>query len=35
MKTLREIQEVKKLMQEYREGVAVAKEQKKPWWRFW
>lgn len=35
MKTLREIQEAKKLMQEYREEVAAAKEKKKPWWRFW
>ncbi|MBE7128068.1 DUF3967 domain-containing protein [Bacillus mycoides] len=28
MKTLRE-------MQEFRGEVAVAKEKKKPWWRFW
>ncbi|PEW83741.1 hypothetical protein CN445_24195 [Bacillus cereus] len=35
MKTLREIQEAKKLMQEYREEVAAVKEKKKPWWRFW
>ncbi|PDY48120.1 DUF3967 domain-containing protein [Bacillus pseudomycoides] len=35
MKTLREIQEAKKLMQEYREEVAAEKEKKKPWWKFW
>ncbi|MBO1582551.1 DUF3967 domain-containing protein [Bacillus sp. XF8] len=35
MKTLREIQEAKKLMKEYHEEVAAAKENKKPWWRFW
>ncbi|MBE7121669.1 DUF3967 domain-containing protein [Bacillus cereus] len=35
MKTLREMQEAKKLMQEYREEVAAAKENKKPWWKFW
>ncbi|MFJ8417147.1 DUF3967 domain-containing protein [Bacillus paramycoides] len=35
MKTLREIQEAKKLMQEYREEVATAKEKEKPWWKFW
>ncbi|WP_459503839.1 DUF3967 domain-containing protein [Bacillus sp. C1] len=35
MKTLREIQEAKKLMQEYREEVAAAKEKKRPWWKFW
>jgi len=35
MKTLREIQEAKKLMQEYREEIAAAKENKKPWWKFW
>ncbi|QWH42851.1 DUF3967 domain-containing protein [Bacillus mycoides] len=35
MKTLREMQEAKKLMQEYREEVAAAKEKKKPWWKFW
>ncbi|MED0958283.1 DUF3967 domain-containing protein [Bacillus paramycoides] len=35
MKTLREIQEAKKLMQEFRDEVAAAKEKKKPWWRFW
>ncbi|WP_243527032.1 DUF3967 domain-containing protein [Bacillus pseudomycoides] len=35
MKTLREIQETKKLMQEFRAEVAAAKEKKKPWWKFW
>ncbi|HDR3891013.1 TPA: DUF3967 domain-containing protein [Bacillus cereus] len=35
MKTLREMQETKKLMQEYRDEVAAAKEKKKPWWKFW
>lgn len=35
MKTLREIQEAKKLMQEYREEVAAAKEKEKSWWKFW
>ncbi|CAI8704393.1 MULTISPECIES: DUF3967 domain-containing protein [Bacillus] len=35
MKTLREIQEAKKLMQEYREEVVAEKEKKKPWWKFW
>ncbi|MDC2867904.1 DUF3967 domain-containing protein [Bacillus sp. BP-3] len=35
MKTLREIQEAKKLMQEYREEVAAAKEKKRLWWKFW
>ncbi|QWH75508.1 DUF3967 domain-containing protein (plasmid) [Bacillus mycoides] len=35
MKTLREMQEAKKLMQEFRDEVAAAKEKKKPWWRFW
>ncbi|QIW21339.1 DUF3967 domain-containing protein [Bacillus thuringiensis] len=34
MKTLREMQETKRLMQEFRDEVAAAKE-KKPWWRFW
>ncbi|QDQ03604.1 DUF3967 domain-containing protein [Bacillus sp. BD59S] len=35
MKTLREMQETKRLMQEFRDEVAAAKEQKKPWWKFW
>lgn len=35
MKTLREMQETKRLMQEFRDEVAAAKEKKKPWWRFW
>lgn len=35
MKTLREMQESKRLMQEFRDEVAAAKEKKKPWWRFW
>ncbi|MGH0945760.1 DUF3967 domain-containing protein [Bacillus mycoides] len=35
MKTLREIQESKKLMQEYWDEVAASKEKKKPWWKFW
>ncbi|EOV9528843.1 DUF3967 domain-containing protein [Bacillus cytotoxicus] len=35
MKTLREIQETKKLMQEFRDEVAAAKEKEKPWWKFW
>ncbi|MGY3418319.1 uncharacterized membrane protein (DUF106 family) [Bacillus mycoides] len=34
MKTLREMQEAKRMMQEFRDEVAAAKE-KKPWWRFW
>jgi DNA-binding transcriptional MerR regulator len=34
MKTLREMQEAKRLMQEYRDEVAAAKEKKKPWWKF-
>ncbi|WP_088313038.1 DUF3967 domain-containing protein [Bacillus cereus] len=34
MKTLREMQETKRLMQEFRDEVAAAKE-KKPWWWFW
>ncbi|HDR7612631.1 TPA: DUF3967 domain-containing protein [Bacillus mycoides] len=35
MKTLREMQETKKLMQEYRDEVAAVKEKKNPWWKFW
>ena len=35
MKTLREMQETKRLMQEFRDEVAAEKEKKKPWWRFW
>ncbi|MGF2773338.1 DUF3967 domain-containing protein [Bacillus cereus] len=35
MKTLREMRETKRLMQEFRDEVAVAKEKKKPWWKFW
>ncbi|QWG42875.1 DUF3967 domain-containing protein (plasmid) [Bacillus mycoides] len=35
MKTLREMQEAKRLMQEFRDEVAAVKEKKKPWWRFW
>ncbi|MGE7875364.1 DUF3967 domain-containing protein [Streptomyces venezuelae] len=35
MKTLREMQEAKKMMQEFREEVAAAKEKKRPWWKFW
>lgn len=35
MKTLREIQEAKKLMQEFHAEVAAAKDKKKPWWKFW
>jgi DNA-binding transcriptional MerR regulator len=35
MKTLREMQEAKRMMQEFREEVAAAKGKKKPWWRFW
>ncbi|PGO78145.1 hypothetical protein CN980_09910 [Bacillus cereus] len=34
MKTLREMQETKRLVQEFRDEVAAAKE-KKPWWKFW
>ncbi|HDX9654367.1 TPA: DUF3967 domain-containing protein [Bacillus wiedmannii] len=34
MKTLREMQETKRMMQEFRNEVAAAKE-KKPWWKFW
>ncbi|MCS3600166.1 DUF3967 domain-containing protein [Bacillus sp. JUb91] len=35
MKTLREMQEAKKLIQEFRDEAAAAKEKKKPWWKFW
>ncbi|PAW37950.1 hypothetical protein CKQ70_30005 [Bacillus toyonensis] len=35
MKTLREMQETKRIMQEFRDEVAAAKEKNKPWWRFW
>lgn len=35
MKTLREMQETKRMMQEFRDEVAASKEKKKPWWRFW
>ena len=35
MKTLREMQETKRLMQEFRDEVAASKVKKKPWWRFW
>ncbi|WIG24979.1 DUF3967 domain-containing protein [Bacillus toyonensis] len=35
MKTLREMQETKRLMQGFRDEVAAAKEKKKPWWKFW
>ncbi|PEU86256.1 hypothetical protein CN386_00170 [Bacillus cereus] len=35
MKTLREMQETKRLMQEFRDEVAASKEKKKPWWKFW
>ncbi|MGE7864512.1 DUF3967 domain-containing protein [Bacillus mobilis] len=35
MKTLREMRETKRMMQEFRDEVAAAKEKKKPWWRFW
>lgn len=35
MKTLREMQETKRMMQEFRDEVAAAKEKKKPWWKFW
>jgi DNA-binding transcriptional MerR regulator len=35
MKTLREMQESKRLMQEFRDEVAAANEKKKPWWKFW
>ncbi|MDA1871900.1 DUF3967 domain-containing protein [Bacillus thuringiensis] len=35
MKTLREMQEAKRLVQEFRDEVAAAKEKKKPWWKFW
>lgn len=35
MKTLREMQETKRMMQEFREEVAAAKDKKKPWWKFW
>ncbi|MCW1941736.1 DUF3967 domain-containing protein [Bacillus anthracis] len=34
MKTLREMQETKRMMQEFRDEIAAAKE-KKPWWKFW
>lgn len=35
MKTLREMQETKRMMQEFRDEVAAAKDKKKPWWKFW
>ncbi|PFW52613.1 hypothetical protein COL13_26525 [Bacillus cereus] len=35
MKTLREMQDTKRMMQEFRDEVAAAKEKKKPWWKFW
>ena len=35
MKTLREMQETKRMMQEFRDKVAAATEKNKPWWRFW
>ncbi|KAB7677993.1 DUF3967 domain-containing protein [Bacillus sp. B1-WWTP-T-0.5-Post-4] len=35
MKTLREMQETKRVMQEFRNEVAAAKEKQKPWWKFW
>ncbi|MGE1044097.1 DUF3967 domain-containing protein [Bacillus wiedmannii] len=35
MRTLREMQEAKRMMQEFRDEVAAAKEKKKPWWKFW
>lgn len=35
MKTLREIQETKRMMPEFRDEVAAAKEKKKPCWKFW
>ncbi|PEB19746.1 hypothetical protein COO08_05400 [Bacillus toyonensis] len=35
MKTLREMQETKRMMQEFRDEVAAVKEKKKPWWKFW
>ncbi|HEK9103347.1 TPA: DUF3967 domain-containing protein [Bacillus pseudomycoides] len=35
MKTLREMQETKRMMQEFRDEAAAAKEKKKPWWKFW
>lgn len=35
MKTLREMQETKRMMQEFRDEVAATKEKKKPWWKFW
>lgn len=34
MKTLREMQETKRMMQEFRNEVAASKE-KKAWWKFW
>ncbi len=35
MKTLREIQETKRIMKESHEEVAAAREKKKSWWKFW
>ncbi|PGZ57871.1 hypothetical protein COE58_24305 [Bacillus cereus] len=35
MKTFREIQETKKLMREYKEEIAVTKEENRAWWKFW
>jgi len=34
MKTFREIQETKKLMKEYKEEIAVTKEENRAWWKF-
>ncbi|HFU7090014.1 TPA: DUF3967 domain-containing protein [Bacillus cereus] len=35
LKTFREIQETKRLMKEYKEEIAVTKEEKRAWWEFW
>ncbi|AOM14225.1 DUF3967 domain-containing protein [Bacillus thuringiensis] len=35
MKTLRELRETKRMMQEFRDEVAATKEKKKTWWKFW
>jgi DNA-binding transcriptional MerR regulator len=35
LKTLREIQETKRIMQGFRDEVAATKKKQKPWWKFW
>ncbi|HEK9103350.1 TPA: DUF3967 domain-containing protein [Bacillus pseudomycoides] len=35
METLQEIQETKKVIEEYHSEVAAVKEKEKLWWKFW